>query len=147
MGRKERVESALREELAALIAREVKDPRVQAAGIVSIAQVECTADLSVAKVWVSIYADDKVAEKALAGLQASAGFLRGPVGRRLNLQRPPELRFVRDATAEMSLKLREIVKDDEARARAAGRGPDAEPAAATDAPADAPAPGSTADDS
>ena len=133
MGRKERVESALREELSALIAREVKDPRVQAAGIIGVSQVECTPDLSVAKVWISVYADEAVAKKALAGLTASAGFLRGPVGRRLNLQRPPELRFALDTSAEMSLKLREIVQDDEARAQAVGRSageaPPAEPAA------------------
>ncbi len=123
MGRKERVESAIREQLADLIAREVKDPRVQAAGVLGVSQVECTPDLSVARVWISIYSDDaKVAEKALAGLRAAAGFLRGPLGRRLQLQRPPELRFDHDVTAVMSQKLRDIVKEDEARAQAAATG-------------------------
>ncbi|HVV84766.1 MAG TPA: 30S ribosome-binding factor RbfA [Kofleriaceae bacterium] len=135
MARKDRVESALREELAGLIAREVKDPRVAAAGLVGVTRVECTQDLSVARVYVSIYADDAVAKKALAGLTASAGFLRGPVGRRLNLQRPPELRFVRDESAELNLRLSSIVKEDEAKARAAGRGPAAEAAAETGGPA------------
>lgn len=138
MGRKERVESALREHLAEMVAREVKDPRVQAAGIVGISRIECTSDLSVARVWVSIYGDDKVAARALAGLQGAAGFLRGPLGRRLNLSRPPELRFELDATAVMSRKLREIVEEDVVRAREAGRGPDEPaPAVATEAAADA----------
>ena len=122
MARKDRVESALREELATLIAREVKDPRVAAAGLIGVTRVECTPDLAVARVYVSIYADDAVAKKALAGLAASAGFLRGPVGRRLNLQRPPELRFVRDESAELNIRLSSIVREDEAKARAAGRG-------------------------
>lgn len=121
MGRKERVESAIREGLADLIMREVKDPRVQAAGVLGVSQVECTPDLSVARVWISIYADDKVAEKAIAGLRAAAGFLRGPLGRRLQIQRPPELRFDRDVTAVMSQKLRDIVKEDEAKAKESGR--------------------------
>lgn len=121
MARKERVESAIREQLAELIAREVHDPRVQAAGVLGVSQVECTPDLSVAHVWISIYADDKVAEKAIAGLRAAAGFLRGPLGRRLQIQRPPELRFERDVTAVMSQKLRDIVKEDEARAKESGR--------------------------
>lgn len=122
MGRKERVESAIREQLADLIAREVRDPRVQAAGVLGVSQVECTSDLSVARVWISIYTDDdKVAEKALAGLRAAAGFLRGPLGRRLQIQRPPELRFEHDVTAVMSQKLRDIVKDDEARAQESAR--------------------------
>jgi ribosome-binding factor A len=129
VGRKERVESAIREVLAELISREVKDPRVHAAGLLGVSKVECTPDLSVAKVWISIYADDKVAKKALDGLTAAAGFLRGPLGRRLNLVRPPELRFARDVTAEMAIKLRGIVQEDEAKARAAAA--DA-PAAADD---------------
>lgn len=129
MARKDRVESALREELATLIAREVKDPRIAGAGLIGVTRVECTPDLSVARVYVSIYADDAVAKRALAGLAASAGFLRGPVGRRLNLQRPPELRFVRDESAVLNLKLTAIVREDEAKARAAGRGlPESPPA-------------------
>ena len=135
-----------RDELAGMIAREVKDPRVAAAGVVGVTRVECTPDLSVARVYVSIYASDALAQKALAGLAASAGFLRGPVGRRLNLQRPPELRFVRDESAELNLKLTSIVREDEAKARAAGRGPaepvveakpEAEPDAGPDAEPDA----------
>ncbi len=138
MGRKERVESALRERLAELISREVKDPRVQAAGMLGVSKVECTPDLSVAKVWVSIYADDKVADRAIDGLNKAAGFLRGPLGRSLNLVRPPELRFARDITAEMAIRLRGIVQEDEAKARAVGREPgEAPPAPADDAvPAD-----------
>ena len=39
MSRKDRVEHAMRDELATLIAREVKDPRVSAAGVVGVAMV------------------------------------------------------------------------------------------------------------
>ncbi|MCL4225941.1 MAG: 30S ribosome-binding factor RbfA [Myxococcales bacterium] len=132
MGRKERVEHAIREALAELIAREVKDPRVAAAGVLGVSQVECTPDLSVARAWISVYADDRVAQAALAGLRGAAGFLRGPLGRRLRMQRAPELRFELDVTAVMARKLRDIVQEDEARARAAGR---AEPAPAAPEPA------------
>ena len=134
MGRKERVESAIREVLAELISREVKDPRVSAAGLLGVSKVECTPDLSVAKVWISIYADDKVARKAIDGLTAAAGFLRGPLGRKLNLVRPPELRFARDVTAEMAIKLRGIVQEDEAKAREVGREPGDAPPVTPPAP-------------
>jgi ribosome-binding factor A len=120
-GRKARVEQGLRDTLAEMIAREVKDPRVKAAGLVSVTRVECNVDLSVARVYVSIYGADAVADKAVAGLAAAAGFLRGPAGRALGLAHPPELRFLRDVTPEVSLQLAEIVRDDEERARAAGR--------------------------
>lgn len=111
--RKARVAQAIRDTLSEMIAREVKDPRVSAGGVVSITHVEMNADLSVAMVRVSVYGEDKVADKAIEGLKAAAGFLRGPLGRRLKLQRPPELRFVRDTELAFGMKLTEIVRDDD----------------------------------
>ena len=60
-------------------------------------------------------------DNAIAGLQKSAGFLRGPIGRTVGLQHAPELRFFADASVDMSEKLAQILRDDEERARAAGR--------------------------
>jgi ribosome-binding factor A len=125
--RKARVAEAIRDTLAEMIRREVKDPRVSAAGVLSITHVEMNKDLSVANVWVSIFSgsqdsrggDDKVADKAIAGLQAAAGFLRGPVGRRLKLQRPPELRFQRDTGLAFGLELAKIVREDDAKRKKA----------------------------
>jgi ribosome-binding factor A len=117
--RKARVAEAIRDTLAEMIAREVKDPRVSAAGVVSITQVEMNKDLSVANVWVSVYAEDKIADKAIEGLRAAAGFLRGPLGRRLKLQRPPELRFQRDTGLAFGVELTKIVRDDEAKRKKA----------------------------
>lgn len=137
MSRKERVEQALRDTLAGLIAREVKDPRVTGAGLVSITKVECNVDLAVAHVYVSVYGGpDGAADRAVAGLNKAAGFLRGPTGRALNLAHPPELRFVHDVSPEMGEKLAEIMRDDEARARAAGRSPGQPPAETDDTTSD-----------
>jgi ribosome-binding factor A len=51
--------------------------------------------------------------------------LRGPIGRTVGLQHAPELRFQRDVSIDMRDKLAEILREDEAKARAAGREPDA----------------------
>ena len=123
--RKQRVEHGLRDVLTEMIARDVKDPRVRAATLVTVTKVELNVDLSVATVYVSIIGDDATADGVIAGLAKAAGFLRGPVGRKLNLQHAPELRFVADASIDMSEKLAAIIRDDEARARAAGRDPGA----------------------
>jgi ribosome-binding factor A len=132
--RKHRVEHGLRDVLTEMIAREVKDPRVRAATLITVTKVELNVDLSVAMVYVSIIGDDATIDGALAGLAKAAGFLRGPVGRKLNLQHAPELRFVQDASIDMSEKLAAIIRDDEERARAAGReippSPSTPPAAA-----------------
>jgi len=145
--RKTRVEQALRDTLAELIAREVKDPRVTGAGMVSVTRVECNVDLSVARVYISIFGPEAAAERAVAGLQAAAGFLRGPAGRALNMRHPPELRFLRDSSPEVSLQLAEIIREDEAKAKAVGRVPgEAPPDDATAKPAAASKPPRARDD-
>jgi len=120
-GRKARVEHALRDVLTELISTEVKDPRVRAATLITVAKVELNVDLSVANVYVSIVGDDATADGVIEGLRKAAGFLRGPVGRKLQLQRAPELRFHHDLSIDISEKLARIVREDEERARAAGR--------------------------
>ncbi len=121
--RKARVESAIRETLTELIASDVRDPRVRAPTLLTVTKVELNVDLSVARCYISIVGEDAVADAAIEGLQKAAGFLRGQVGRRVGLQHAPELRFVHDATVDMSEKLAEIIREDEEKARAAGREP------------------------
>lgn len=119
--RKARVEHALREALQSAIANDVKDPRVRAATMITVGKVEMNVDLSVANVYVSIVGDDATADGVVAGLAKAAGFLRGPIGRELGMQHAPELRFHHDASIDMSEKLAAIVREDEERAKAAGR--------------------------
>ena len=121
--RKARMEHALRDALTEMIANEVKDPRVRKATLLTIAKVEVNVDGSVANVYVSVVGDDATADGVMAGLAKAAGFLRGPIGRELHLQRPPELRFIHDVSIDMSDKLASILRDDEERARAVGREP------------------------
>ncbi|HEY0192396.1 MAG TPA: 30S ribosome-binding factor RbfA, partial [Kofleriaceae bacterium] len=121
--RKQRVEHGLRDVLTELIAREVKDPRVRAATLITVTKVELNVDLAVANVYVSIVGDDAQVDGVIAGLGKAAGFLPVPVGRKLNLQHAPELRFHADASIDMNEKLASIVREDEAKARAAGRDP------------------------
>ncbi len=123
--RKARVEHALKEALQAAITHDVRDPRVRAATLVTVSKVELNVDLSVANVYISVIGDDATADGVVAGLAKAAGFLRGPIGRSLNLQHAPELRFTHDVSIDMSAKLHQIVREDEERARAAGRDPKA----------------------
>ena len=121
--RKARVEQAIRETLTELIASDVRDPRVHAPTMLTITRVELNVDLAVARCYVSIVGEDATADAALEGLAKAAGFLRGSVGRRVGLQHAPELRFALDPSLDMSEKLASIVREDEDKARAAGRDP------------------------
>jgi ribosome-binding factor A len=127
--RKARVEHAIREALTEMISADIKDPRVHAPTMLTVTKVELNVDMAVANCYVSIIGEDATADAAIEGLTKAAGFLRGPIGRRLGLQHAPELRFLPDATIDMSAKIAAILRDDEERARAAGREPAPSPAA------------------
>jgi len=123
--RKERVAHAIREALTEMIQSDIKDPRVHAPTMLTVTKVEMNVDMAVANVYVSIVADDDATiDAAVAGLNKAAGFLRGPIGRTVGLQRAPELRFTHDASVDMSEKLAQIIHEDEEKARAAGREPE-----------------------
>ena len=121
--RRERVSTAIREALTEAIAADVRDPRVKAPDLLTVSRVEMNVDMAVANVFVSIVGKDSVIDGALAGLQKAAGFLRGPIGRTVGLQHAPELRFVLDKSIDMKDKLAEILREDEEKAKAAGRVP------------------------
>jgi len=121
--RKERVATAMREALTQAITADIKDPRVRAPDLLTVSRVEMNVDMAVANVYVSIVGKDSVIEGALAGLAKAAGFLRGPIGRTVGLQHAPELRFFLDKSIDMKDKLAEILREDEMKAKAAGRIP------------------------
>jgi ribosome-binding factor A len=112
--RAERLGAAIQVELAGIVAREVKDPRVHAAGLLTVTRVQLSADLRVARVYVSFVGggEDAVAA-AIQGLEHAAGFLRGEIGRRLSLRHAPELRFVHDRSAEAAERIERLLRGDE----------------------------------
>ena len=86
-------------------------------GLVTVTHVEVNRDLSVAEVGVSILVGDPKA--VMTGLEKAAGFLRGPLARRLKLRISPELRFHHDQSQAFTGRLHEIVSEDERKRREA----------------------------
>jgi ribosome-binding factor A len=104
----------MKHELAQLVSREVKDPRVHAAGLVTVTRIELSGDLSHARVGVSfIGGDAAAAEKAMEALGRVAGFLRGEVGRRLGLRHAPELKFIHDRSGEHAAHIDALLRGDD----------------------------------
>ncbi len=100
--RPERVAELVHKELAVLLRSEVKDHRV---GLVSITHVEVTRDLSIARVHVTTLGGGGDREAMLAGLKHAAGFLRGRVGRALQLRHAPQLDFRLDEHTEHAVQM------------------------------------------
>ena len=80
----------IREEVARIIGREVKDPRI---GFVTVTRVSLTPDLRIAHVNVGILGDAAQHEKSLTALRQAAGFVRRELGRRIRMRHTPELVF------------------------------------------------------
>jgi ribosome-binding factor A len=104
--RTRRIESEIQRVLSELIAREVKDPRV---GNVTITAVSLAADMGVAKVFFTPFASRNPAEEVRVGLTRAGGFLRGEVGRRLQLRHAPRLEFFIDDTADKAAHLTGLI--------------------------------------
>lgn len=109
--RKDRVSEQIRRELAELIRTELKDPRV---GMISLTDVEVTADYAHAKVFFSTLAGGDNLPSVLTGLQKASGFLRRELGKRISIHMTPQLHFVFDQSLERGADLSKLI--DEARA-------------------------------
>jgi ribosome-binding factor A len=111
--RTERLAHQIRVELAELIARELKDPRI---GFATVTRVEMSPDLHHARVLVSVLGTPEEQAGTIEGLSSAAGFIRREIGHRLTLRRIPELTFLVDHGAEegekIEMLLRKIHKDE-----------------------------------
>ncbi|MBV9346322.1 MAG: 30S ribosome-binding factor RbfA [Gammaproteobacteria bacterium] len=104
--RTQRIEAEIQRVLAALIARELKDPRV---GNVTVTQVRMANDMGSARVYFTPFAAQQAPEEVQRGLTHAAGFLRGELGRRLQLRHAPRLEFVFDDSVQQAAHLSALI--------------------------------------
>ena len=105
--RKDRVSEQIRRELAELIRTELKDPRV---GMISITDVEVTADYAHAKIFFSSMSGSENLAEIMEGLQKSSGFLRRELGKRISIHMTPQLHFVFDQSLERGADLSKLIQ-------------------------------------
>ncbi|MGR8935107.1 MAG: 30S ribosome-binding factor RbfA [Gammaproteobacteria bacterium] len=111
-GRNARIASQMQKELALLLQRDVKDPRL---GFVTVNEVEVSKDLSVAKVFVTVMnADSKTVARNLEILNEAAAYLRREVGKRIRMRSVPELRFYYDESLDSGMRMDAILQELEA---------------------------------
>ena len=98
------VADQIQRDLAQLIARELKDPRI---GMVTVQAVEVTPDYAHAKVYFSVMKGD--VEASTEGLNQAAGFLRSALFKRLHIHTVPTLHFVYDRTPERASDMNALI--------------------------------------
>ncbi len=109
--RTQRIADQVQKELAQLIQREIKDPRL---GMVTISYVKVAKDLGYADVYVTVLPlggkdhDEAIAE-SLKVLNQAAGFLRGQLAKLVKLRVMPQLRFHFDASVDRGRRLNDLI--------------------------------------
>ena len=116
--RTDRVADQLQKELAVLIQREVKDPRL---GMVTVSGATVSRDLGYADIYVTLLGeqDPERIKENLQVLKRASGFLRSQIAKRIQLRHVPELRFHFDESVvrgqHLSSLIDEAVSSDRAR--------------------------------
>lgn len=110
--RSDRVAEQIRRELADLLRFHVKDQRL--AGkltLVTVTDVEVTADYAHAKVFYTSLADADANVIIAEGLKRLVSFLRRELGRRISIHKIPELHFIYDASVERGTYLSHLIDE------------------------------------
>ncbi len=106
--RPERVGEMIRHSVAEFLTGKARDPRI---GFVTVTAVEVSADLTHARVRVSVMGSDEEKAKSLEGLASAARFLRARLARELPLRTAPELRFELDRGQEHAMRIARLLKE------------------------------------
>lgn len=104
--RMRRVDEAIRQVIGEALATDLKDPRV---GFVTVTDVKTSADLSHARVYVSVLGEAHTREETLQGLRSAHGYLQRRIGGELHLKRTPTLDFSYDDTTDRAMRVDALI--------------------------------------
>ena len=105
--RTRRIGQQLQQELAMVLQRDMKDPRI---GFVTVNDVEVSRDLSYAPVFVTFFEEDiTLVEEKIAALTAAAPYIRTLIAGRMKLRVMPELRFMYDSSLVEGMRMSNLV--------------------------------------
>lgn len=104
--RVEKVQQAIQQEISKMLLHDVKDPRIQ---FVTITGVELTDDLSLAKVYVSMYGPEEKQEETWKALNKALGFMRSEIAKRIRLRFAPNLVLTKDKSMEYSAHIQSLL--------------------------------------
>ncbi|MBK4716576.1 MULTISPECIES: 30S ribosome-binding factor RbfA [Tenebrionibacter/Tenebrionicola group] len=118
-GRPQRVGQEMQKEIALILQREIKDPRLGL--MTTVSGVEMSRDLAYAKVYVTFLndGDEEAIKEGLKALRDASGYIRTLLGKAMRLRIVPELTFFYDNSLvegmRMSSLVSSVVKKDEER--------------------------------
>lgn len=105
--RADRVADQIRMEVADILMRKIKDPRVHD---VTVTDVELTADLRIAHIFVTTLETGEAERDVFTGLSKASGFVRSELGRRLSLRYLPDVIFKKDISGPRGDRIMQLLE-------------------------------------
>ena len=105
--RSARVSRHIRNTLAELLAKKIRDPRLRT---VTITGVDLSPDLRLAKVYFSTTGDERDVADAEAGFQKAKSFIKRHLAGSLELRYMPDIRFYYDTSLDYGARIENILK-------------------------------------
>lgn len=101
--------SLVRDLISDAIANKLNDPRISP--LASVTRVEVSGDLTVAKVYVSVYGSERDSRRTLRGLDHAAGHIQRLLARQLQTRHCPEVRFLADASVKGTFETVRVIEE------------------------------------
>ncbi|MDE5667463.1 MAG: 30S ribosome-binding factor RbfA [Clostridia bacterium] len=110
--RGERLAGEFQKEISSVIALKLRSDYPRLSAIISVTEVDVAPDLKSAKVYISVYDNDKArAEESFSIIKENAGFIRRELSKVMRLRTVPELRVLKDGSMEYGEKIDKILFD------------------------------------
>ena len=103
------INSAVQRELAQIIRRDVKDPRIDP--MVSVTSVEVAPDLKTCKAYISVLGGEESLNNTIAGLKRAEGFIRSRLASTVNLRNTPQITFIADRSIEYGVAMIQKIEE------------------------------------
>ena len=107
--RHERIGEEIAHEINAMLAGELKDPRLE--GNVSVSEVRVQPDMKHARVFINMRGTNKEQSDSIKALEHASGYIRRELIERLQLRRVPELHFTLDLSQEHVERIEQLLKE------------------------------------
>ena len=106
--RTDRVAQQIQKEIAVILQREIKDPRL---GMVTVSAVEVSRDLSYAKVFITVFNtdDEDKAKQSAKILNEATGYIRSLLGKRIRAPTQLKSIFVIDNSLMEGMRISNLV--------------------------------------
>ncbi len=105
--RSERVSRHIRNTLAEILRRHVKDPRLR---LVTITSVDVSPDLRQAKIYFATTGDEKKIKSVQEGFNKARPYIKKLLGQELGLRYMPDIRFYYDDSLDYGARMEELFR-------------------------------------